>query len=80
MAWTETSKTWFLLDGASANMESAKVVGNTVIVTLTAPATAKTLSYVSGGKWDGRQDKLLYGTNGIAALTCSAVIIEENAK
>jgi hypothetical protein len=35
---------------------------------------------LSGKYWDGRPDKLLYGTNGIAALALSGVTIEAPAK
>jgi hypothetical protein len=40
---------------------------------LSAPATAKTIAYLSGRTWDGKPDKLIFGTNGVAALSFSQV-------
>jgi hypothetical protein len=41
---------------------------------LTAPVTAKTITYLVDRKWDHKT--LLYGTNGIAALTFCEVPLE----
>ena len=45
-----------------------------ITLQLKSPTEAKTIAYISGRFWDGRpDDKLLYGTNGIAALTFCAL-------
>ena len=76
MTWKDECKAWLELDRTAAPIASGKVSGNTITVKLSTPATAKTIGYINGAHWDGKPDKLLYGTNGIAALAFSAVAIE----
>jgi len=76
MDWNDVCKTWLLLDGVAAPISSGKASGNIITLQLTAPSVARTVSYLSGKHWDGKPDKLLYGSNGIAALAFSAVTIE----
>jgi len=82
MAWKDACKTWLELDRVPAPINTGKAAGNLINLKLSAPATAaKSIGYVSGKFWDGHQDKLIYGTNGIAALSFTAVPIEpESAK
>jgi hypothetical protein len=55
-----------------------KAAGTVITLQLSSPSTARSIAYLSGKTWDGRQDKLLYGANGIAALTFCNVPILEN--
>ena len=45
-----------------------------IILKLAKPLTAKNLSYVRGGKWR-QEDAIIWGSNGIAALTFCEVPI-----
>jgi hypothetical protein len=76
MAWKEECKAWIYLDGEPALVSAGKAAGNAITLRLESPSIAETISYLSGKYWDGRPDKLLYGTNGIAALALSRVTIE----
>ncbi len=76
MTWKDECKAWLELDRTAAPITAGKVAGNIITVQLSTPATAKTIGYINGAHWDGKPDKLLYGTNGIAALAFSAVAIE----
>ena len=69
MSWKDECKAWIELDRTAAPITGGKVSGNTITLQLSALATAKTIGYINGRNWDGKADKLLYGTNGIAALT-----------
>ena len=74
MKWTNRCKIWIYIDGKTAPISSGKVAGNVITLQLKSPTEAKTIAYISGRFWDGRpDDKLLYGTNGIAALTFCAL-------
>jgi hypothetical protein len=75
MEWKDACKTWIEIDGLAAPVSAGTANGNTVTLRLSAPVNAKSISYLSGKSWDGLPDKLLYGTNGIAALALSAVPI-----
>jgi len=55
-----------------------KAAGTVITLQLSSPSTARSIAYLSGKTWDGRQDKLLYGANGITALTFCNVPILEN--
>jgi hypothetical protein len=80
MAWKDECIAWFELGDVLGQVKSGKVAGNLITLQLTAPATAKTIAYCTGKNWDGKPDKLLFGTNGIAALTFSEVPIEAATK
>lgn len=77
MDWNDVCKAWLRLDEAPAAIASGKAAGNVITIKLSGPSTAKTISYASGKNWDGRPDKLLYGSNGITALAFSYVPIEQ---
>jgi hypothetical protein len=76
MIWQDECKAWIELDRTPAAIVGGKVSGNTITLKLQAPSQAKSVGYINGGKWDGKPDKLLYGTNGIAALAFSAVAVD----
>jgi hypothetical protein len=80
MAWKAECSAWIYLDGVAAPITAGKAAGDVITLGLESPSKAQSISYLSGKYWDGRPDKLLYGTNGIAALALSGVTIEAPAK
>jgi hypothetical protein len=52
---------------------SGSVSGNVVTLKLKAPSTAKKIAYINENNWS--QNKLIFGANGIAALTFADVEI-----
>ena len=76
VVWYEALASQFHLDGVLAKVASAGVSGNQLKLKLAAPSTAKTITYVTDKKWDPKS--LLYGRNGIAALTFCEVPLESS--
>jgi hypothetical protein len=74
MAWNNALKSQFYLDGSEGKIVSGVVSGNVVTLKLTAAADAKTITYLVDRRWDSKN--LLYGQNGIAALTFCEVPLE----
>jgi hypothetical protein len=73
MAWNDALTTQFYLDGKEGRVASGAVSANVVTLKLPSSADAKTITYLVDKKWDDKN--LLYGRNGIAALTfCEAAI------
>ena len=73
IVWTDALTGQFYLDGEKDKVASGAVSGNVLTLTLKAPAAATKLTYLKESAWS--QDKLIRGTNGIAALTfCDAQI------
>ena len=73
MVWKDECKAWIELDGKAAPIASGKVSGNSLTLQLSSPSSARLVAYLSGRTWDGKPDRLLYGSNGIAALCFSEV-------
>ena len=69
MDWIDATKDLFLLDGEPAKVVSGSKSGKFIKLQLAGASTAKTITYLKGIGWDGNQAKLLYGKNGVAALT-----------
>ncbi|MEI8373081.1 MAG: DUF2341 domain-containing protein [Planctomycetota bacterium] len=67
MVWNDSLKSEFYLDGEKEGIVESTVSGSMVRLKLAATATAKTITYLVDRKWDSKN--LLYGQNGIAALT-----------
>jgi hypothetical protein len=67
MAWNEKAVSQFHLDGKPGQVVSGATDGNRITLKLKAGAEAKTLTYVVDRQWD--PEALVYGINGIAALT-----------
>ncbi len=65
--WNQATAGQIYLDGEAGKIVSGAANGNVLKLKLVAPAQAKTITYVQDKKWDARA--LLYGKNGIAALT-----------
>lgn len=45
------------------------MAGNVLTLKLAEPSSAKTITYLTGRDWHGKPAQLLFGSNGIAALT-----------
>jgi hypothetical protein len=76
VAWLDALAGQFYLDGEAGKVASGSVSGNLLKLKLTAPASAKSITYLTDRKWDPKT--LLYGTNGIAALTFCEVPLNIN--
>ena len=77
VAWIDAQASQFHLDDEAAKVVSGSVSGNLLKLKLAAPTTAKTITYLTDRKWDSKT--LLYGKNGIAALTFCEVALEPTA-
>ena len=75
MAWKDEVKGSLYLDGIVAPIGAGSVSGSVITLKLTAPSSAKLITYLTGQDWDGKPSHLLFGANGIAALTFCAVEI-----
>ena len=67
LVWNSEAVNELYLDGQRGKVASGTCEGNTLTLKLTESSTAKTIKYVDGGSW--RQERILRGQNGIAALT-----------
>jgi len=75
VVWDPALVAHFHLDGASSKVLSGTASDHTLTLELDAPSTARTITYLESRRW--RQDQLLRGRNGIAALTFCKVPIEQ---
>ena len=74
VVWTDSLTSQFYFDDAKEKVASGSVSGNVITLILKASSTAKKMSYLHEMGWS--QDKLIFGANGIAALTFCEVTIE----
>jgi len=74
LAWSDVLTSQFYLDGKAGQVAAGSASGNVVRLKLTATADAKTITYLVDRRWDSKN--LLYGQNGITALTFCEVPIE----
>ena len=65
--WTDATASQIYLDGEPGKVASGAATGNVLKLKLAAPTEAKTITYLQDKKWDAKV--LLYGKNGIPALT-----------
>jgi len=72
--WNDALVSQFFVDGQKGKIVRGSVVGTGVTLTLGAPLTARTITYLDGNAWSPKN--LLRGVNGIAALTFCDVPIE----
>ena len=72
--WEDEVARRFYLDGAAHELTTIGGTGKTITLKLTGPSTAKTLTYIKGGKWR-QEDAIIQGVNKIAALTFCEVSI-----
>ena len=73
IVWTDALAGQFYLGGEKDKVAAGAVSGNILTLTLKAPAAATKLTYLKDSAWS--QDKLIRGTNGIAALTFCDVVV-----
>jgi len=71
VVWKDSLVSEFYLDGAKGMVVSGSLAGHVLTLKLKQPSTAKKITYVKETNWN--QDRLLVGTNGIAALTFADV-------
>ena len=74
VAWIDALASQFYLDGEAGKIASGSVSGNLLTLKLTAPSSASSITYLTDKKWDIKT--LLYGKNGLAALTFCEVPLE----
>ena len=67
MTWTDSLTSQFYLDRIPDQVAAGKASGRVITLKLKAPSTAGKIAYLKDSSWS--LDKLLYGANGIAALT-----------
>lgn len=72
--WTEAQAGQFYLDGEKAQVASGSVSGNVLTLRLKAASSVKTITYLKETAWS--QETLLYGANGLAALTFCEVPLQ----
>ena len=76
VTWQEEVAGRFYLDGDPAGVTAVSGTGNIVKLQLAGPTTAKTLTYIQGGKWR-QEDAIIWNDNHIAALTFCEVPIRD---
>lgn len=76
VVWIESLASQFYLNGEMDKIASGVVSGNVITLKLKEPSKADKITYLKETHWS--QDNLVYGTNGIAALTfCDVPIASE---
>ncbi|MDB5335566.1 MAG: putative protein of unknown function acetylesterase, partial [Planctomycetaceae bacterium] len=72
--WTESLATQFHLDGEPKSVTSGSATGGTLRLKLKKPSKSIRVTYLDSASWS--PDNLLYGKNGLAALTfCDVPIL-----
>ncbi|MCX6929224.1 MAG: DUF2341 domain-containing protein, partial [Verrucomicrobia bacterium] len=79
MTWKDEMKKDIHLDGVRASISVGAVSGNVITLKLTGPSAARTITYLTGRDWDGKPASLIFGANGIAALSFCDVAIASSA-
>ena len=73
VVWTDALAGQFYLDDEKDKVASGTVAGKVVLLKLKAPSAARRITYLKEMSWN--PDKLLVGSNGIAALTFCDVTV-----
>ncbi len=73
IVWNDALAGQFYLDGAKGKVSSGRLEKNVLTLTLKEPSAATKITYLKESAWS--QDKLVRGTNGIAALSFCDVTI-----
>ena len=76
VVWSDALASQFYLDGEAGQVASGSTNGPCIALKLKAPSKATKVTYLDSANWN--PDNLLYGQNGIAALTFCDVPIEKN--
>ncbi len=74
VVWTDSLTGQFYLDGIGGRVASGAVSGNVVTLKLKEASAAKKITYLKEMHWS--QDTLIWGANGVAALTFCEVPLE----
>jgi hypothetical protein len=74
--WNDALISQFYLDGEKDRIASGHAAGSALTLKLKAPLREKTITYLKEANWS--QENLLWGENGIAALTFCEVPIQGN--
>ncbi len=74
VVWNDALTGQFYLDGEKDKVASGSVTGNVLTLKLKEPSAAKKITYLKEMSWS--EDKLIRGTNGIAALTFCEVPLD----
>lgn len=74
VTWSDALATQFHLTGEAKQVDSGLAEGNVVKLTLKGPAKGDKVTYLDSANWN--PENLLYGANGIAALTFWEVPVE----
>ena len=74
VVWDERLAGQFYLDGERAAVVSGEARGNVLTLRLSGPSEATRITYLKEVDWS--QEKLLFGVNGLAALTFANVVME----
>ncbi|MEC9055940.1 MAG: sialate O-acetylesterase, partial [Verrucomicrobiota bacterium] len=72
--WSDEVARQFYLNDDSAELNAIGGAGRIITLKLSRSSTAKNLSYIRGGKWR-QEEAIIWGSNGIAALTFCEVPI-----
>ena len=67
VVWRPELTREFYLDDESGKVVSGEATGNVVTLRLASPSAASRITYLKERDWS--QDRLLWGANGLAALT-----------
>ena len=79
IVWTDMLADQFYLDGEKRKVASGALSGNVLTLKLSTASAATKLTYLKETAWS--QDKLILGTNGIAALTfCDVPLMNKPAR
>jgi hypothetical protein len=79
MTWNAFATGNFFLDRVGGKVTSGSATGKIVKLLLNGASTSQTIGYVVDQFWNGDAGNLLYGSNGIAALSFYAVPIAASA-
>lgn len=74
VVWMDSLVSQFYLDGEKGKVAAGSVSGNVLTLKLKEPTSAKQITYLKESAWS--QENLLWGANGIAALTFCDVPIQ----
>ncbi len=75
IVWSDALTSQFHLDGEPKSVASGSANGTCLTLKLKNPSQAKTVTYLDSANWN--PDNLLYGKNGLAALTFCEVAIDD---
>lgn len=76
MTWNSAATVNFFLDHVGGKVISGSSSGKVVTLELSQDSTNQSIDYVSAQNWNADTSNLLYGANGLAALTFATVSIE----